>query len=50
LTESIKLWQTDKNVSGFEKRWQNMQTILLEIGLLKLPVDTNKAWTNDFID
>jgi len=50
LTESIKLWQTEKNVSGFEQRWDNMQTVLLEIGLLKEPIDTGKAWTNDFID
>ena len=50
LTESIKLWQTDKNVAGFEQRWENMQTVLLEIGLLKQSIDTSKAWTNDFID
>ena len=50
LTESIKLWQTDKNVAGFEQRWDNMQTVLLEIGLLKQSIDTSKAWTNDFID
>ena len=50
LTESIKLWQTDKNVAGFEQRWDNMQTVLLEIGLLKQSIDVSKAWTNDFID
>ena len=50
LTESIKLWQTDKNTTSLNQRWENMQTVLLDIGLLKQPVDTSKAWTNDFID
>lgn len=50
LTESIKLWQVDKNTTGLDQRWENMQAVLLEIGLLKQPIDITKAWTNDFID
>lgn len=50
LTESIKLWQVDKNTTGLNQRWENMQAVLLEIGLLKQPIDITKAWTNDFID
>lgn len=50
LTESIKLWQMDKNATGLNQRWENMQVVLLDIGLLKQPIDITKAWTNDFID
>ncbi|MGB4595712.1 MAG: ABC transporter substrate-binding protein [Anaerolineaceae bacterium] len=50
LTESIKLWQTDKETTGVSQRWENMQTVLLDIGLLKQSIDTNKAWTDDFVN
>jgi NitT/TauT family transport system substrate-binding protein len=50
LTESIKLWQMDKNATGLNQRWENMQVVLLDIGLLKQPIDITKAWTNDFTD
>ena len=29
--------------------WQNMQDTLLKMGLLKQPLDINKAFTNQFI-
>lgn len=49
LTESVKLWQVERDGSDFSFRWENMQSVLLAIDLLKQPIDTTKAWTNDFI-
>lgn len=48
LTESIKLWRLDKDLSDYNEQWANMQSVLLDIGLLKAPIDTNKAWTDEF--
>ncbi len=49
LNLSIDYWKTDK--PGFSKpqSWENMQTILLDMGLLKAPLDLSKAYTNDFL-
>ncbi|HNY84580.1 MAG TPA: ABC transporter substrate-binding protein [Anaerolineaceae bacterium] len=48
LTESIKLWRLDKDLSDYNDQWANMQSVLLDIGLLKAPIDTHKAWTDEF--
>jgi NitT/TauT family transport system substrate-binding protein len=49
LLTSIEFWKGEKlGVSRLEA-WENMQKILLAMGLLKEPIDLSKAFTNDFV-
>ena len=49
LALSIALWKTDRPGYSDPQSWQNMQDTLLKMGLLKKPLDLNKAFTNQFI-
>jgi NitT/TauT family transport system substrate-binding protein len=49
LATSIALWQTDKPGYSEPQAWQNMQDVLLEMGLYTLPLDLSRAFTNDFV-
>jgi len=49
LSRSIALWKTDRPGYSNPQAWQNMQNTLLKMGLLKQPLDVNKAFTNQFI-
>jgi NitT/TauT family transport system substrate-binding protein len=49
LSRSIGLWKTDRLGYSSPQAWQNMQDTLLKMGLLKQPLDVNKAFTNQFI-
>ena len=49
LAASIQLWQTDPLGYSQPQAWQNMQDILLEMGLLKKPQDLEQAYTNRFL-
>jgi NitT/TauT family transport system substrate-binding protein len=49
LSRSIALWKTDRPGYSNPQAWQNMQDTLLKMGLLKQPLDVNKAFTNQFI-
>jgi NitT/TauT family transport system substrate-binding protein len=49
LARSINLWKTDRLGYSNPQAWQNMQATLLKMGLLKQPLDVNKAYTNQFI-
>lgn len=49
LSESIKLWQTEKPGYSDPAGWENMQAVLLDMGLLTTPLDLEKAFTNDFL-
>jgi len=49
LSLSIALWKTDRLGYSNPQAWQNMQDTLLKMGLLKQPLDLNKAFTNQFI-
>lgn len=47
LAESIKLWQGTGN--GEESQpWENMQAVLLKLGLMKQPVELQKAYDDQF--
>jgi NitT/TauT family transport system substrate-binding protein len=49
LETSIEFWKTkDLGVSN-PLAWENMQTVLLNTGLLKAPIDLDKAYTNEFV-
>ena len=49
LLRSIDLWKTDRLGYSSPQAWQNMQDTLLKMGLLKGPLDVNKAFTNQYI-
>ena len=49
LAESIKLWQTERPGYSDPEGWENMQAVLLEIGLLDTELYLAKAFTNDLI-
>lgn len=49
LRRSIELWKADRLGYSDPAAWQNMQDTLLKMGLLKEPLDLNKAFTNEFV-
>jgi len=49
LATTIALWQTDNLGLSDPQAWQNMQNVLLDMGLYSAPLDLSKAFTNDFI-
>jgi NitT/TauT family transport system substrate-binding protein len=49
LTASIGLWTTARPGYSDPQAWENMQAVLLEMGLLSKPLDLTKAFTNEFI-
>lgn len=50
LATSIALWQADKLGFSDPASWQNMQDVLLDMGLYTTPLDLSKAFTNDFVE
>ena len=49
LATSIDLWKADRLGESNPAAWENMQTVLLDMGLLTGPLDLSKAFTNEFI-
>ena len=49
LLASIALWQADQLGYSNPQVWQNMQAVLLEMGMLQEPQDLEKAFTNQFL-
>jgi NitT/TauT family transport system substrate-binding protein len=49
LATSIDLWKTSRLGESNPSAWENMQTVLLDVGLLAQPLDLSKAFTNEFI-
>ncbi len=49
LARTIELWKTNHLGQSDPQAWQNMQNTLLKMGLLKRPLDLNKAFTNQFV-
>lgn len=50
LDATVEFWRTDRPGYSDPVAWENMQALLLEMGLLNQPLDLGKAYTNDFID
>lgn len=49
LAESIALWQITRPGYSEPSGWENMQKVLLDMGLISAPLDLNSAYTNEFI-
>ncbi len=49
LTSSIELWKAERLGYSNPKGWENMQEVLLSMGLLSEPQDLSKAFTNEFV-
>ena len=49
LALSIEFWRSDRLGVSDVAAWENMQTVLLDMGLIGSPLDLNAAYTNDFI-
>jgi len=50
LNSSIGFWQAEKPGYSDPQAWENMQAVLLEMGLLAQELDLSKAYTNEFIE
>lgn len=50
LATSIEFWRAEKPGRSDPQAWENMQALLLEMGLLKEPLDLEKAFTNEFVE
>lgn len=49
LQTSIEQWKTQRLGYSDPKAWENMQNVLLDMGLIAAKQDLNKAYTNEFI-
>ena len=49
LATSIGLWKADRLGYSNPKSWENMQTVLIDMGFLTQPLDLSKAFTNEFL-
>lgn len=47
---SLGFWKTEKPGLSDPQAWENMQKVLLDMGLLTTPLDLNKAFTNQFAE
>ncbi len=50
LDASIAFWRAEQPGYTAPQAWENMQAILLDMGLLSQELDLTKAYTNEFID
>lgn len=49
LAASIDFWQLSNPGYTDPQAWENMQNVLLEMGLLQGPIDLSAAYTNDYL-
>lgn len=49
LASSIELYQTEPWGWSDPQSWQNMQEVLLTMGMISQPVDLGQAYTNEFL-
>jgi len=50
LYKSIEFWRTDRLGYSHQAAWENMQAVLIEMGLLDVELDLDRAFTNQFVE
>jgi NitT/TauT family transport system substrate-binding protein len=50
LATSIEFWQLEPLGYSDPEAWQNMEQVLLQMGLLAQQQDLNRAFTNEYVD
>ena len=50
LYDSVEFWKSEKLGFSDIEAWENMQNVLLAIGLLPEPLDLEEAFTNQFVN
>lgn len=49
LAASIEMWKAPKPGYSDPKAWENMQAVLLDMGMYPAPVDLSRAFSNDYL-
>ena len=49
LATSIEQWKAERLGYSDPQAWENMQSVLLQMGLITQPMDLSKAYTNEFV-
>jgi len=47
---SLEFWKTKQLGVSNPAAWENMQNVLLDMGMLTTPLDIPKAYTNEFAE
>jgi len=50
LNQSIEFWRTDRLGYSHRAAWENMQVVLIEMGLLDEELELDRAFTNQFVE
>jgi len=50
LDATIEFWKTDRPGYSDPAAWENMHSLLLDMGLISTPLDLEDAFTNEFIE
>jgi NitT/TauT family transport system substrate-binding protein len=50
LAATLPFWMTDRLGYSNPAAWENMQSILLDMGLLSQPLNLDQAYSNEFIE
>lgn len=49
LDASIELWKAERPGFSAPQSWENMHKVLLDMGMLKQPLDLKNAYSNDYL-
>jgi NitT/TauT family transport system substrate-binding protein len=49
LAASIEFWKADRLGYSNPESWENMQQVLLDMGMLETPLDLGQTFTNEFL-
>jgi NitT/TauT family transport system substrate-binding protein len=49
LSASIDFWKAERLGYSDPTSWENMQSVLIEMGMLEEQIDLSQAFTNEFI-
>jgi NitT/TauT family transport system substrate-binding protein len=49
LNASIEFWRAERLGYSDPDSWENMQRVLIEMGLLEEPIDLSQAFTNEYL-